>query len=259
MLNKIKPYLPWVLVAVATCVIIWLAWELSSARTAKDALAKALEAEKIVSSNLILEMQKKQSELKADLKELLANNSIIKTDFERLEKEVGKVKKVVEIIKVVTVDTPAGGIPRPDPDAPPVTPGAPGCETPAVSRCLLAIGDMAHIEIQEATVAMAAGNQVVLGSASAWRTSPEPKTKLFESGYSAKLTNASIQVVEAPYTWGAGAYFGFSKDGIAIGPAGAFPTFSFFGLFQMEVGGGIGLNPYNFSFQGGVTALGRFR
>jgi hypothetical protein len=255
MIDKIKPYLPWLACAVAVGVAVWLAVQLSSARSSKDELGRVLEFERIQNANLIAELQKTKSELKKDLKELLARNSIIKEDFDRLEKEVGNIKKVSEIIKAQTKPATAGGVPRPDPDKPLPKPGEPV----EPSRCLLAIGDTANIEIDEVTVVTKEGNHVVLGSASAWRLSPEPRTKLFESGYSAKLTTAEMELKPPPYTWGGGVYVGFSRDGVALGLAGAFPTFTFFDLFQVEIGGGVGMNPYNFTFQGGVMFLGRFR
>jgi len=97
--------------------------------------------------------------------------------------------QVVGVGHAVTKPVAVTGTPRPPPvtTAPPLD--ARGTPSPPVTtQCLLALGDTAQIELDEAQLLTSEGVHLHLLALSAYRISPEPKTKLFSDGVAVPLT-----------------------------------------------------------------------
>jgi hypothetical protein len=251
MLERAKPYMPWILRGLALLLFILLAKSWNDARSLKNAFSKELEREKIEKAGLLAERDATKKELKDREAELLMGQAALAVEVERLKSTVGKVK-IVEVIKwetkEVRVEVP---VEVPGRDCPPLVDGKPS------KKILLVEGDTGMAEVTQLKYETRAGNQVIVGQASCLRLTPT-KLELFKSVIAAPVSFA-IQTPEPdPYRWGAGAYFGFSQDGWAAGPSIAFPPLSIFSKAQAELTVGLGLGPKS-NFQGGATGVVRWR
>jgi hypothetical protein len=100
------------------------------------------------------------------------------------------------------------------------------------------------------------GARLVVGAASAYRVTPEPRARLFGGPFRAALSEASSVATPGAPGWGAGVYVGLSRDGWAAGPALALPPVRLWGLQgEVVVGAGLGSNGV---WAGSGTALVRW-
>lgn len=225
-MDKLKPYLPWIFRAVGLVLVASLAWAWNSARNDRNEMNRLLEAERLKTANLLVEVQKTKADMAQQEHDLLMSNADLENEVQRLKDELGKKPKIVEIIKWKTKEVPVEG--------PPVAIPCPDGTTVA---CHFPPGSTGHVEADELTYKTAEGNLVIVGKAGCWRDTPAPPARLFTSTFSAKLSEASI-LQEKPLTlpgWGGGLRASVSNLGWELGPVLAFPALPFLFSTQVEL------------------------
>ena len=222
-MEKVKTWLPWILLVVAVIVLLTA---LNRAGSASDALSKELEREKIEKANLLAERDGNKKELNRLEAELLKGNPDLKAENERLLKLLDEKPKVVEVVKwktkVVEVPSDPHDAPRDCPQSGPDGKPAP--------KIVLVEGDTGHAEVAEVTYETKKGNNIILGKAFCYRDTPTPRL-LFSSVVEAPVSIA-VQTPDAdPYRWGAGLYASVTPALDAVlGPTIAFPPQHFLWL-----------------------------
>jgi hypothetical protein len=248
-MERFKNYLPWILRGAALLLILLLVYSWNQANNLKAAITKELEREKLEKAGLLAERDATKKEMKDREGELLMANADLEIEVDRLKNVAGKVK-VIEVVKWQTKEVEVRvPVEVPGRDCPKAEPGKPA------PKILLVEGDKGRIDVAEITYETKADNHVIVGKAACYRTTPS-ELKLFESVISAPVSVAVKPQDDPKKRWGAGLYFGFSKDGWALGPAVALPPFEVWKV-QLEVTPGIGLSP-NGTFQGGASGLVRW-
>jgi hypothetical protein len=212
-------------------VAAWLAWKLNAGRES-EATARRLAEEQLARANdLVVVEQGKRRDVEADAKRLAAGNADLAAELVRARKALPGAR-VMGAASSSTGALPAAGAPRPGPACP---------EAPAAQpACLLAVGDEGEIRVDQVVLDGPGGARLVVGAASAYRVTPEPRAKLFGGPFRAAVSEASAEAPAAPPGWGAGLYVGLSRDGWAAGPALALPPVRVLGL-QLEAVAGAGL------------------
>lgn len=95
------------------------------------------------------------------------------------------------------------------------------------SKCILRNGDTASISVNELTFKTLAGNYIPVGTATAWREGPGPRTKLFSHAFDAAFSDASGLAAPTLPRWGFGMQGVLFPAGAAVGPGVAFPPLRF--------------------------------
>lgn len=123
--------------------------------------------------------------------------------------------------------------PNPGDALPSVAPLAPSVNPSPFpeSTCVLRNGDPASISVNELTFKTLAGNYIPVGTATAWREGPGPRTKLFSHAFEASLSDANGLAAPTLPRWGFGMQGVLFPAGAAVGPGVAFPParFTIFG------------------------------
>jgi hypothetical protein len=235
---------PWALLALSVLGALLLAWRLNAGRGADAAELAQLRREKdeatveaaklrgvLVAHQVeVAVMRARADGLSADVRAALA----------RIEKLTGKLR-VLSVVRAGTTETAAGGAPR-------GAGGAGGPGVPAEARpdapqpapaCLLAVGDLGTVQVEEVAAETRGGARVVLGEAWAWRTRPG-RARLFGGPWATELSEAAVAppaVAPGGPGWGGGAWASVGRGGAVAGPALALPPL--LGL-EATVGGGLG-------------------
>jgi hypothetical protein len=224
----------WALPALLVVVALVLAWRLDSGRRSALEAARLAEEARAKAAGLLVAEQSKGKTLEAEAKRLAAA-------IPDLEAALAKARAALPGAKVSgtasssTGPRPAGGDPRPGP----VCPAAPGA--PPAPVCLLAAGDEGEIRVDQVVLTGPAGATVLVGAASAYRVTPEPRTRLFGGPFRAELSTAKVASPPPPPGWGAGALVLGGRSGWAVGPAIAPPPVQFWGLrFELLAGAAVG-------------------
>lgn len=133
---------------------------------------------------------------------------------------------------------------------------APAQPPSSENPCVLRNGDQASITVNDLTFKTAAGNYIPIGTATAWREGPGPRTKLFSHAFEAAFSYANGLAVPSPPRWGFGGQGACFALGCAAGPGVAFPParFTIFGhaieidananLLVGNIGAGLGAGAY---------------
>jgi len=265
----------WFLPLLVLLAALWLAWRLNAGREAESTARRLAEEQLARSHDLLVVEQGKRRDVEADAKRLAAGNADLAAELARARKVVPGAR-VVGAASSSTGALPAGGAPRPNWPCSPATPcevvhlecaGAQGPAKPSGPvppaplevvhpACLLAAGDEGEIRVDQVVLDGTGGARLVVGAASAYRVTPEPRARLFGGPFRAALSEASAEAPVAQPGWGAGIFVGLSRDGWAAGPALAAPPFRLFGV-QVEAVAGAGLGS-NGIWAGSGTALVRW-
>lgn len=247
--------LPALLVVVA----LVLAWRLNAGRNAAEMASRLAEEARARAAGQLVVEQARAHALENEARRLAGQNEDLAAELARARAALPGAR-VTGTASSSTGARPAGGAPRPGPACPAAEPPAaatpPPATPPPAPACLLAVGDEGEIRVDQVVLDNRHGAQLLVGAASAWRVTPEPRTKVLSGPFRAELSRAQVETPEAVPGWGAGLYAGFSRDGWAVGPAVALPPARLWGL-QGEVVIGVGVGPSG-AWQGSGAALLRF-
>lgn len=103
-------------------------------------------------------------------------------------------------------------------------------------RCLLSEGDTGEVRTRQVTLRTDKGNAIVVGTAEAWRLSPD--TLLLSGPFAASLTNAAELAPPSPLGWAGGVSASCSRAGCSVGPAISAPPWRILGG-QVEASAGV--------------------
>jgi len=220
---------PWLVPAAALVAVLLLAWAWNGERSARGALARQVEEERLRGAGLTTEAEAGRGALKQAEREAVE----LRDQLEAARRAVPGVR-VVEVLRWRTRPDVASGTPR-DPAAPqgggaaapPVQPSSGG---PAGAGCLLAPGDIGEVRVVEAQLAGKAGARAIVGSAEAWRIEPGPPTRLFGGPLRAPAELALVEAERRPPAWGAGLMVAASRDSVGAGPVLLLPPVRVWGV-----------------------------
>ena len=179
----ISRVIPWAIIVAMAAIGVWLVqrawWQESEAE--REAEMRELEAQE-----QIVEIRKERDQLKADLDVMLDMNNAMQGALDEARK-VAPGAKVVRVVRASTGQVTSDGVPRIE--------GRPeNYQSMTGSQpidCLLARGDTAEIRVDQVELETKAGNRVLVGTAEAWRLTPEPETKLIAGPFEADFTHVS--------------------------------------------------------------------
>jgi len=203
-------------------------------RRARLAEQKAAEAAALTQKGLLVEAQESADDLQRTVKGMEAESKLLHDALDDARARGPKLVPVEVsrlITRTVVVPTPAESTP-----------------------CVLAPGDGAQIRVTEVRLQTSLGNEVVTGTAAAWRMTPT-ESKLFESTFEASASSVQRSKAAAPPEppgWGFGLQAIYSK-GATVGPAVSPPVVEVLG-FKLEASASIG---FGNGVSGALSALVR--
>jgi hypothetical protein len=142
---------------------------------ALDERAKIAEAHALEADDLALLYDAELAERDALVEQLTKESASFKEAYEKAKRAAHV--KVIEVVRTSTGPSLVGG-------APPTT------VIDTTEPCVLRKNDKGTVWVREATLETSNGNRILVGSAEAWRVSPEPAVRLFEGPFQAQLTEA---------------------------------------------------------------------
>lgn len=233
---------PWKTVGLGLLAVLALAFLLNrSHRAMGDALREA-EAAKLALAQQIVSGQDSAKELQASLRDMLAQNDLLREAYEALTKAAPDAKPE-STAKLVTAPAralaKAEPIPELDTSHPPVLPpcdrpyvpdgkGGFSCpEAPAPKRtaCLFDTGSLGSFRVDEIVLGTDKGNKLVTGTAEFWRESPAPRSKLAAGKFASSLSDVDTLAQAAPPRWGAELGVLCTRDGCGLGGGALLPPF----------------------------------
>lgn len=271
----------WLIVGLVAAAVIFgfvFSWNHSHGRISE--LQRSLEAEHLAKNGEIAAHLETKAQLAAVAAKQMASDhdlAIATAKLKAIQPDAELVSAATLSTGAVVVDAEPDGAGGPIPGAPdPVTPRggglpvAPGnrktadetvtqissIAQPETSPCVLRNGDQASITVNDLTFKTAAGNYIPIGTATAWREGPGPRTRLFSHAFEAAFSDANGLAVPSLPRWGFGGQGACFALGCAAGPGVAFPParFTIFGhaieidananLLVGNIGAGLGAGAY---------------
>lgn len=229
---RLRPWLGYI-VALVVIVLLALAW--NRAHRLATALGKEREAEALRARDLIVEHAAKRADLETRAKALAGQNADLAAELARARASAPRAR-VTGTFQGSTKPAPAAGTPTPTPTC--ATPGSGGAAAPpaqptqgvpAGAGCLLAVGDLGEIHVEQVELTTKAGNRVVVGAAGCYR-SEVPPVRLFGGAFSSALSTATGEAERPAPRWGVGLMAAASRDSVGAGPVVMFPPLRLWGL-----------------------------
>jgi len=217
-------FVPWVIILLLLMTAAWL-WR--ERENAKAEAARAQEAVTLAAKGQIVERPVEQDMLE---------NEIASLEVENLDLRVAiqKAKQAAPDAKVTQVEHAQ--------IAPTIVTAAPEVATPS-TRCVVSDGDKLELKIDQVELQTKAGNIVLVGSASAWRTDPPPAEQLVTGKFEQSTTTISgIDTIPKKLPgWGYGVAGFVGNKGWAPGLTVSAPPLTIFGYeFDVNLAAGIG-------------------
>lgn len=220
-------------------------------KTLTNALREA-EAARLMLKNQIVESQETQAGLRSQAMGLLDDNKVLRAKYEsalaaapgsRVEHVESFTTEPVTLQEQEEEDPPEEESPTPvrAEDHTPLSHDRELEALPVHGHCYLAPGDVASVEVSEVTLKTQEGNLLVAGSAAVWREG-EIRKKIFESGFSSKLSKAETQEAPQDPRWGAEVLGACAATGCGLGAGVLLPPMRLLGL-RLEARAGVLLGP----------------
>ncbi len=175
--------------ALALGVLYW------RARGATSEAERKTEAVQLSAAGELVAASASSADLQRQAQDLAQKNSDLAAALDKA-KQASPGIRTVYVDRLVTAPLVAGGEPRPAPALPP-----PGASLPvggSCPPCLLAPGDRGELRATIVGLETKLGNQVVIGTAEAWRLEPAPATRLLSGPFSAPLSSVAAVPARRP-------------------------------------------------------------
>jgi hypothetical protein len=215
---------PWVLVLLLGLTAAWLWRERSGAKAEAGRVAEAAKlaaAGQIVAAPVV--------DLQPELDKLTDENTTLRT-------ALADARKLVPGAKIDQVEHAQ--------TAPQVVTAAP--EAGAVQgRCVVDQGDKLELRVDQVELRTRAGNVVLVGSASAWRTDPPPEVQLVAGKFEQTATTLSDLATKQAPSWGFGVAEFAGSYGWASGAAVLAPPLMVLG-HELDLGLSAGIGTLGF-------------
>jgi multidrug efflux pump subunit AcrA (membrane-fusion protein) len=195
----------WALAALAVAALLLFVWQQNAARGALDGAMRAAAEADLRAKGELVEVQAQKAEVLAALEETSAE---LRAQVARIQ-ELSRGARVARVIRGATAPAVVEG-----------HPAEPRRQDEPPQGCLLSVGDLGEIVVEEAALETKGGAVVLVGQADAWRSSPLPRLRLFGGAFSAEVSRAAAAVPEGARRapgWGGGA-------GVLLGGDGAVPA-----------------------------------
>lgn len=202
--NALRPWAAPIALVIATFLFVR---SCNHSRNVISDLERSIEAERLRAEGVYVAGEKKASELAAEARRLAGENSDLARALEEARRKAPSAKPA-EVVHSQTGPVVVG----------PVVP----LPCPVSAQCVLRQGDTVSFEVDEVHLKTDAGNEVIVGTAAAWRLT-EPKVMLARGSFQAALSAAAVEAPERRLGWGAGVAVAATSAGWAVGPAVALP------------------------------------
>jgi hypothetical protein len=183
-LTRLRPVLlsPWTLLGAATVLVVMLGVRgCNRDAAARRELARIDEAARLQAKQVLVAAREREAALRLQLDAATRGNADLRQELERVRRATPGAK-VVFVEHLSTGAVVSDGLPRaPEERGQAAVPPA----------CLLAVGDLGEVVVDEVHLETRAGNRVVAGTGVARRVRPGPETRLFGGPFRAPLSSVA--------------------------------------------------------------------